>query len=105
MQLLGKQVGQITHSEILALISRAVSEGVEIEYKRDLPGNLDADKHEYLADVSAMAKGRLKFLLCSPPRPGTRPNVAVSWSNGDSLGEENRHAVLRPLSQQIRRAR
>lgn len=35
--------------------SNAVSEGRTIDYKRELPGNSDGDKKEFLADVSSFA--------------------------------------------------
>ncbi len=55
MQLLGKRVGQITAEDIQSLVARGIPESHTIEYKRDLPGSSDAERHEYLADVSALA--------------------------------------------------
>ena len=39
----------------MALIANAVSEGRTIDYKRELPGNSDGEKKEFLADVSSFA--------------------------------------------------
>jgi hypothetical protein len=50
-----KPLDTITEEDLLALISNGVSEGRTIEYKRDLPGNSDGDKKEFLADVSSFA--------------------------------------------------
>ncbi len=50
-----KAIDAITKSDIEALIENAVREGRTIEYKRDLPGNSDNDKREFLADVSSFA--------------------------------------------------
>lgn len=48
-----KPLDQIAESDLQTLISNGVREGRTIEYKRDLPGNADADKREFLADVSS----------------------------------------------------
>jgi hypothetical protein len=53
--MIGKDLKEIGESEISALISNAVAEGRTIEYKRDLPGNSDAEKKEFLADASSFA--------------------------------------------------
>jgi predicted HTH transcriptional regulator len=45
----------IAEDDVLALIANAVSEGRTIDYKRELPGNGDGDKKEFLADVSSFA--------------------------------------------------
>jgi hypothetical protein len=45
----------ITEDDLLAVIANAVSEGRTIDYKRELPGNSDGDKKEFLADVSSFA--------------------------------------------------
>lgn len=53
--MIAKQLADITEEDIHALISNAVPEGKTIEYKRELPSNSDADKKEFLADVSSFA--------------------------------------------------
>lgn len=50
-----KPLEQIAEDDLLALITNAVSEGRTIDYKRELPGNSDGDKKEFLADVSSFA--------------------------------------------------
>src|SRR5260370_13983943 len=50
-----KRLDDITEDDLLALVSNAVSEGRTIDYKRELPGNSDGDKKEFLADVSSFA--------------------------------------------------
>ena len=45
----------IAEDDLLALITNGISEGRTIEYKRELPGNSDGDKKEFLADVSSFA--------------------------------------------------
>ena len=48
-----KPFDQIAEADLLALITNGVSEGRTIEYKRELPGNSESDKKEFLADVSS----------------------------------------------------
>jgi len=48
-----KSLADITEDDIQTLVSNAVAEGKTIDYKRELPGNSDADKKEFLADVSS----------------------------------------------------
>jgi hypothetical protein len=50
-----KPVDTISEDDLLALITNGVSEGRTIDYKRELPGNSDGDKKEFLADVSSFA--------------------------------------------------
>lgn len=50
-----KPLDSITENDLLALITNEVHEGRTIDYKRELPGNSDSDKKEFLADVSSFA--------------------------------------------------
>src|ERR1700722_8600125 len=50
-----KRLQDITEDDLTSLISGGVTEGRTIEYKRQLPGNSDGDKKEFLADVSSFA--------------------------------------------------
>jgi len=50
-----KDLNDIGESDFLELVTGAVHEGREIDYKSDLPGNSDAEKKEFLADVSSLA--------------------------------------------------
>jgi len=50
-----KSIYQITEEDLQALKDNSVAEGKTIEYKQSLPGNSDADKKEFLADVSSFA--------------------------------------------------
>lgn len=47
----------IARTDIDALIADGVIESKTLEYKQDLPGNSDADKKEFLADVSSFGNG------------------------------------------------
>jgi hypothetical protein len=53
--MIARDLREIGEAEFSALIANAVAEGRTIEYKRDLPGNSDADKKEFLADASSFA--------------------------------------------------
>jgi hypothetical protein len=53
--MLQKQLDQVSNQDISRLIEAAVPEGKILDYKRELPGNKDEDKKEFLADVSSFA--------------------------------------------------
>lgn len=53
--MIAKRLEAISEQDIQSLIANSVSEGRTIEYKRELPGNSDAEKKEFLADVSSFA--------------------------------------------------
>jgi hypothetical protein len=50
-----KRLDNVTEDDLLALIRDELAEGRTIDYKRELPGNSDGDKKEFLADVSSFA--------------------------------------------------
>jgi predicted HTH transcriptional regulator len=51
-------LNQIDESAIEALKTNAVSERKTLEYKSQLPGGTDAEKKEFLADISTFANTR-----------------------------------------------
>ncbi|MBK7833007.1 MAG: ATP-binding protein [Gemmatimonadetes bacterium] len=53
-----RPVSSLDASTIHSLVENAVAEGLQLEYKRDLPGTADADKREFLANVSSLANTR-----------------------------------------------
>jgi len=53
--MINKPFEQITELDLQALVNNKVTENKTIEYKQALPGNSDADKKEFLADVSSFA--------------------------------------------------
>jgi hypothetical protein len=55
LSLNNKTLEEINESDLQALIDDQVSEGKTIDYKRDAVGRTDADKKEFLADVSSFA--------------------------------------------------
>ena len=59
-----KRLDDITEDDLQALISNKVREGRTLDYKRELPGNSDGAKKEFLADASSFANtagGHLVF--------------------------------------------
>jgi hypothetical protein len=68
-----KPIDQITEQDLQTLVDNAVLERKSLEYKQLLPGNSDADKKEYLADVSSFANssgGDLLFGIVSDNSSG-----------------------------------
>lgn len=51
----GRPLEQVTAADLAGLVEGRTPESRTLEYKRDLPGPTDADKREFLADVSALA--------------------------------------------------
>jgi len=50
-----KQLGMIEEADLQDLVTNKVSEKKDLEYKRELPGNSDGARKEFLADVSSFA--------------------------------------------------
>lgn len=50
-----KPLNEISDGDLQALIANGVAEGRTIDYKRQMPGNSDGDKREFLADASSFA--------------------------------------------------
>jgi len=82
-----KPIDQITEIDLQALVDNAVLERKSLEYKQLLPGNSDADKKEFLADVSSLANasgGDLLFGIVSDNSSGLPQKVeGISLSNVD----------------------
>ena len=55
MLLNGKSLDKITESDLQELIDNGVAEGKTLDYKEKLSGNSDAEKKEFLYDVSSFA--------------------------------------------------
>jgi len=55
MSIFLKDLDDITEADIRVLIENQVSENRQLEYKRDLPGNTDSEKKEFLADISSFS--------------------------------------------------
>lgn len=53
--MIGKEFDSITKEDIDALVTNAVCEKRDTEYKQQLPGGSDEDTREFLADASSLA--------------------------------------------------
>ena len=60
---LNKPIAEVMEKDLLDLISNSVSEGKDIEYKKELVGNTRDEKKEFLADVSSFANASGGFLI------------------------------------------
>jgi len=63
MSFFGKSLGHLTSADLANLLENKVPESRTLDYKRELPGNSDDAKKEFLADVSAMANTMGGMLL------------------------------------------
>lgn len=89
----GKTLESIEAADILALHENAVAEGKTLEYKRDLPGGVDEQKREFLADVSSLANaagGHLVFgIEESEGVPASVPGIEGIDPDAETLRLEN----------------
>jgi len=53
--MINRNIEEISKEDLKALVENEVIEHKTIEYKRELPGNSDGDKKEFLADVTSFA--------------------------------------------------
>ncbi|MFZ1964787.1 MAG: ATP-binding protein [Roseiarcus sp.] len=55
MSIFGKSITEITEADLLRLVANAELEGKTLEYKRDQVGKSEADRKEFLYDVTSFA--------------------------------------------------
>src|SRR5262249_28263652 len=56
--MLSRALPDLTETDIAQLVTNSVTEGRDLEFKRDWPGNGDDDRKEFLADVSSLANAQ-----------------------------------------------
>lgn len=78
-----KLLGQIALVDIEALRAGQVPEGRTIDYKRELPGGADAEKKEFLADVSSFANTVGGDLIYGVDETGGIPTAIVGVAAAD----------------------
>ena len=66
--MINRDIEKITKEELQALVDNKVIENKVLEYKQTLPGNSDAEKKEFLADVSSFANENGGILLYGVPQ-------------------------------------
>lgn len=85
----GRALGSLTEGDIDALIEGAVPESRSVDYKAALPGTSDAEKKEFLADVSSLANaegGHLIFGIEEEAGVAVRkPGLAVADTDAEQL--------------------
>jgi hypothetical protein len=86
-----KGPSQITKADILALIGNE-PEGRIIDYKRDLIGNSDGDKKEFLYDISSFANTQGGYLVIGVEERGGIPSKIVGLAN---VNTDNEISALR----------
>jgi hypothetical protein len=85
-----KQLEDVTEGDLVALIENQVREGRTIDYKRELPGGKDADKKEFLADVSSFANTSGGDLVFGMDEEEALPTRIVGLQSGDLDMERQR---------------
>lgn len=85
----------LTEQDLQALVMGGVPEGRRIEYKRDLPGNSDDAKREFLADVTSFANAAGGDLLYGVEEDGGQAR-GIPGISGDADAEILRlEAIIR----------
>ena len=93
-----KNVNEITEDDLQELIDNSVSEKKTLEYKQSLPGNSDADRKEFLADISSFSNasgGDLIFGITEDRDKGIPKKL-------EGLTVENADQVITRLENMIR---
>lgn len=84
-----KKLKEVNEQELQSLIDDEIREGKEIEYKENLPGDINEEKMEFLADVSSFANtsgGDLLFGFSEKRDNQGRPTGVPSGKPGISAG-------------------
>ena len=85
-----RPLNDIAEADLIALISNGVAEGRTIDYKRTLPGGSDADKKEFLADISSFANSGGGDVVYGMDETGGIPTQVVALQSGDPDAEIRR---------------
>lgn len=87
MSLDAKPLTAITEKDLLELVANAAQEGKTLEFKRNLPGPRDADRKEFLADVSSFANAAGGDLFFGIEQENGRAIAVPGLSEGNSDAE------------------
>jgi predicted HTH transcriptional regulator len=85
-----KELNSILERDLLDLISSQTAEGRTLEYKRDLPGRADAEKKEFLADISSFANTSGGDLIYGIEESQGIPTSIVGLNGADMDAEKLR---------------
>ena len=83
----GLSLDDLTEQHLQSLKENGVAEGKTLDYKRDLPGKSDADKKEFLADVSSFANASGGHLVFGVEEDGGVP-VELCGVDVDDMDKE-----------------
>jgi Putative DNA-binding domain len=87
VEMILKRLEDITENDISSLISNQVREGRTIDYKRELPGGTDANKKEFLADVSSFSNTSGGDLIIGLDEDQGVPTQITGFQSRDVDGE------------------
>lgn len=87
MRLSNKLLEDLVESDLQNLVDDEVREAKTVEYKRALPGNSDAEKKEFLADVSSFANAAGGHLVFGIEEKEGTPTEIVGVGNVDADAE------------------
>ncbi|HEX8451436.1 MAG TPA: ATP-binding protein [Longimicrobium sp.] len=82
-----KPLEAVAEQDLQELLTEGVPEGRHIEYKRQLPGNSDDEKREFLSDVSSFANAAGGDLLYGIEEAGGVPTRLVGVNSADPDAE------------------
>jgi hypothetical protein len=80
MTLQAKRIDELTEADLRALLDNQVPEGKCIDYKRELPGAKDAEKKDFLFDVSSFANASGGHLVYGMEEQGGVPKQLCGLS-------------------------
>lgn len=93
MALEGRAFEEISEADLIELVTNAVPEGLLVEYKQSVYGGSDAEKKEFLKDISAFANSSGGHLVIGLPEVNGVPSRPLPFS-GDPDAEVRRMESL-----------
>src|SRR3989338_11694537 len=93
--MINKHLDKIDLNDLEQLRNNAVLEGKTIEYKKLLPTNSDADRKEFLADISSFANASGGDLIFGIPEKNGSPKSidGVEIESVDGEGRKNKNII------------
>ncbi len=104
--IINKKIEDVVESDLEYLIDNEIIEAKKLEYKRDLPGNSDSEKKEFLADISSFANasgGDIIFGIEEDRTTGKPigPLEGLTISNVDEAKQRLDNIILNGLEPQL----
>lgn len=94
-----KPTAELNEGDVRRLVDARVREGRQLEYKRELPGQGDSEKREFLADVTSFANAAGGFIVYGIEEQGGEavdvPGISVTDADAETqrLDSLLRHGV------------